>query len=380
LLLRDGAILGITPKVYAPSLQESQQSRWFSFENKVNPLPESIMLFGLDVPVGPIVFTDQVNGVSLALEVSTDLFHPISPGKLLALSGAHIILNCGSFPAQIGNEDKLLHAVTSVSKTCNCGYAVASCGVQESTGDHVYAGENMFAQLDEVIPSRNRFSKELNIQYFDMDYATIKHMQTRNHYEDLNSLAFSPQKVVLGKIKTVNVSKEGLLHFYRRTPYLPLNMDEYDRACEEVFNIQVAGLVKRLAHTHSSCSVLGISGGLDSTLALLVACEAAKVLGMSPTQVLTITMPGFGTSDQTYANALNIMKALGTDLREISIKDSVLSHFKDIGHDVNVHDVTYENVQARERTEILMNLANKEGGLVIGTGDLSELALGWCTY
>lgn len=379
-VIKEGVILGVTPKVYTPNIKESQQSRWFSFKNKLDTLPESINLLDFDIPVGPILFTDSITSVSFALEVSADLFQPVSPSTLLALSGANIILNCGSFSAQLGNEDKLLRGVSQLSEKCNCGYVVASCGVHESTGEQVYAGDTVFCQLGELATSENRFSRESSIQYYDMDYVSIQHAQGVAHTNDLNPLNFSPQNVVLGRLKTLNVETQKLSHKYEKNPYLPSDDQGRHKACGEIFNIQVAGLVKRLAHTNSSSAVLGVSGGLDSTLALLVAFEASKILGMSPKQVLTITMPGFGTSDQTYSNALNIMQALDTEMREISIKDAVLSHFNDIGHDPNKRDITYENSQARERTQILMDVSNQVSGLVVGTGDLSEIALGWCTY
>lgn len=379
-LIREGTILGITPKFYRPITKESQQSRWFTFGEDFVQQLETISLFGEEVPIGSIVFTDSINEVSFALEVSGDLFYPIPPSTLLTAQGANIILNCGSFPAQIGSKNKLINAVSSISERCQCGYVLASSGVDESTGDQVFAGESLFSELGVTTMKEDRFSRELSIQYFDMDYVSIKHAQCQIQQNAITSFPLFPQEVVLGKIKTVNIEKEGLLHKYEKNPYLPSDVVGRHKACEEIFNIQVAGLAKRMSHTRSASAVLGVSGGLDSTLALLVAFETIKVLKKENTDVLTITMPGFGTSDQTYSNALNIMKALGTQMKEISIKDSVLSHFKDINQNPELHDITYENSQARERTQILMDVSNQVSGLVVGTGDLSEIALGWCTY
>jgi NAD+ synthase (glutamine-hydrolysing) len=265
-----------------------------------------------------------------------------------------------------------------------CGYVYASSGVHESTTDLVFGGHNLLAENGNLLSESALFERESNITYGDLDFEMIKFERTYGQNFEESTSAYCSRiditRVPLAPIRLLDSVKDKLIRKYQRNPFIPSDPSKVDQRCREIFNIQAAGLAKRMEHTHSKKAVVGISGGLDSTLALLVCAETFKLIGKESKDIIAVTMPGFGTTGKTYNNAQTIMKLLGADVREIPIRDAVLQHFKDISHDPSQHDVTYENSQARERTQILMDVANQEGGLVVGTGDLSEVALGWSTY
>lgn len=381
--VQDGEIKGIVPKTFLPNAKEFYEERWFSSGFEISKSVSSIRLLGKDIPFGNMVFCDDAHDIKVGLEICEDLWAPISPGTLLALNGAHIILNPSASNEMVGKSDYRKALVTQQSAKNICGYVYASSSVYESTTDLVYGGDCIISENGVVLNSSQRFSRDNTIIYSDIDIDRLK-------FERIQGQTFGACTSIYGfrsRYQHIDISpfiiptyKDDLSRVYPKTPFVPSAQSSIDERCKEIFNIQSTGLAKRLEHTGTTKVIIGISGGLDSTLALLVCSETFKLLNIKPKNIITVTMPGFGTTNKTYTNAQSLMKLLGTDMQEISIKDSVLQHFKDIDHDPSQHDITYENSQARERTQILMDIANKEKGLVIGTGDLSEVALGWSTY
>jgi NAD+ synthase (glutamine-hydrolysing) len=332
-VLQGGRILGVVPKTNLPNNNEFYEKRWFASAKSTDVT--TVKIGGEEVPFGTdILFTDRK--FSFAIELCEDLWVPIPPSSQHAVHGADIIFNLSATNELIAKHHYLCQLIEQQSARCNSGYVYASSGFGESTTDVVYAGNGLIAENGKMIASSERFLLESQLVVSEIDVERLRADRMRN-----------------------------------------TNRNE---SCEEIFSIQVGGLAKRWQHTKAETLVLGISGGLDSTLALLVCVKTADKLGIDRKSIIGITMPGFGTTDRTYLNALNLMKSLGVSQKEISIKDACIQHFNDIGHDASLHDVTYENTQARERTQILMDIANKHNGIVIGTGDLSELALGWATY
>lgn len=381
--IEDGKIRGIVPKTFLPNAREFYEERWFVSGFEISKSITSVHLFGEDIPFGNMVFYDHKNDIKIGLEICEDLWAPVSPGTLLALNGAHIILNLSSSNEMVGKSEYRKSLVSQQSANSICGYVYSSSGVHESTTDLVFGGDCIISENGVVLDTSERFNRESTITYGDIDIDRLKfeRMQGQTFGTCTNIYGYRSryQHIHIHDINQLS-DEDTLRRTYPKTPFVPSNRSSIDEHCKEIFNIQSAGLAKRLEHTHTSKVVIGISGGLDSTLALLVCSETFKLLGIDSKNIIAITMPGFGTTNKTYTNAQSLMKQLGTTVREISIKDAVLQHFKDIGHDVDQHDVTYENSQARERTQILMDVANQESGLVIGTGDLSETALGWSTY
>ena len=327
------------------------------------------MPFGTD-----ILFSDRK--FSFAIELCEDLWVPIPPSSQHAVHGADIIFNLSATNELIAKHNYLRQLIEQQSARCNSGYVYASSGFGESTTDVVYAGNGLIAENGKMIASSERFLFESQLVVSEIDVERLRADRMRN-------TNFSNEKSDK-KYRIVNIEDAHFTNFelkrkFGKHPFVPA-MTHRNESCEEIFSIQVGGLAKRWQHTKAETLVLGISGGLDSTLALLVCVKTADKLGIDRKSIIGITMPGFGTTDRTYSNALNLMKSLGISQKEISIKDACIQHFNDIGHDASLHDVTYENTQARERTQILMDIANKHNGIVIGTGDLSELALGWATY
>lgn len=377
-VFQKGKILGVVPKSYLPNYKEFYEQRWFVSADAY-PNTMTVRLCGQVVPCSSQLLFDTPD-VCFGIEICEDVWAPVPPSSYLALQGAEVIFNLSADTENISKHQYLCSLLAQQSARCLSGYVFSSCGFGESTTDVVFAGNALIYENGSLLAKNDRFSfdEQLVISEIDVDrLRTERQMNTtfgasvRNHY----SAAFQ-------HIQTEFVSsKEG--EFTRTVephPFVPAGGKLLDERCEEIFSIQVAGLAKRLVHTSSKTVVVGISGGLDSTLALLVCVKTFDKLGLSREGIVGITMPGFGTTDRTYNNALDLMRSLGVTIKEISIKEACIQHFKDIGHDMSVHDVTYENGQARERTQILMDYANKVGGLVIGTGDLSELALGWATY
>ena len=344
-----GQVLGIVPKMYLTDHRESPEGRWFAAGNRLKSTQISAAELGLDdYPVfvgGGQIF--DVNGLKLGVEICEDLFVENSPSFEMAKRGAQIILNPAASVQLVGKQKFRRELVGEQSKICGCVYAFCSAGCTESTRDTVYSGHSLIAQNGKILAE--------NRELVDTDYLLCADVQVLPAAPSGERPAPQPK----------TISKQ------------PFDVSE--QACWEMFAIQAAGLAQRLGQL-STNAVIGVSGGLDSTLALLVAVEAMKRLGRPTTDVYAVTMPCFGTSDRTYQNALELMKLLGVSVKEVNIRKAVMQHFEDIGHDPNVRNTTYENAQARERTQILMDYAGVVGGIVVGTGDLSELALGWCTY
>ena len=376
-LLFKGRILGIVPKSYLPNYSEFYEKRWFtegvSITNRRIDLP-----FQKDIPFGTdLIFASDI--ATFGVEICEDLWVTIPPSSYLSLMGAHIIGNLSASNELVSKADYRRSLISNQSARSICSYIYSSSGVHESTTDLLFSGHLLISENGTLLNENERFQRDNEVIYSDVDLFRLK-------AERMKNLSFRDGSKFLNKVPTIinfefsDISINNFNRFVDKHPFVPSSQAERHLRCREIFNIQAASLAKRLEHTHSQKAVIGISGGLDSTLALLVIVKTFELLNLDKSNIVTITMPGFGTTDRTYNNALDLCRELGTDLREINIVKASLQHFEDIGHDKNIHDVTYENVQARERTQILMDIANKERGLLIGTGDLSELALGWCTY
>ena len=383
-LIQEGKIKGIVPKMFLPNYKEFYEARWFASGVRISERIKSVRLFGYDIPFGHLLFEDEENGFKIGIEVCEDLWVPITPGSYLALNGAHILLNPSASNETVAKSDYRRNLVAMESAKSICGYVYASSGVHESTTDLVFGGHDLIAENGAIISESTLFERNSTIVYGEIDYERIKFERSSGQNFEESTSAFGSQinytMVPLSPVRVLDTDQDTMIRTYQKNPFVPADPASVDQRCKEIFSIQSSGLAKRLEHTHSKKAVLGISGGLDSTLALLVCVETFKLIGKDSKDIVAVTMPGFGTTGKTYNNAQTIMKLLGVNMLEIPIRDAVIQHFKDIGHDPAKHDVTYENSQARERTQILMDLSNKEGGIVVGTGDLSEVALGWSTY
>lgn len=376
-LIFEGSILGIVPKSYIPNYSEFYEKRWFTegvsiIDKKVN-LP-----FQKDIPFGTnLIFTSGY--YKFGVEVCEDLWITIPPSSYLSLAGANIIGNLSASNELVGKKDYRKSLISNQSARCMCSYIYSSAGVHESTTDLLFSGHLVISENGSILEENSRFQRDNEVISSYVDIFKLNSERLKNlSFRDSSSFLQYSFKNINFTFKDTKINE--FTRYIDKHPFVPSNIHERDERCKEIFNIQSSALAKRLEHVGLKKAVIGISGGLDSTLALLVIAKTFKLLGIDNKNIITITMPGFGTTDRTYRNALTLCRELNCDLREINIVEASLQHFKDIGHDKNIHDVTYENVQARERTQILMDLANKEGGLLIGTGDLSELALGWCTY
>lgn len=382
-VIRNGEIIGVSPKTLIPNTGEFCEKRWFESGSSITGDIDEVMVLGSLVPFGNIIFKDEANDLTFAVEICRDLWAPLSPSTLLSLHGAQMIFNLSASNDFAGKGAKRRNIVTEQSEKCICAYVYASSGVHESTTDLVFSGHQLIAECGNILAENKRFERTSNMILADVDLGYIKFTRSKgNNLADCKNYFaknFDVGFVYIDPIKTLTFS-DKLIRQYAENPFLPENESAQKEYCEDVFNIQVAALAKRLEHIGVKKTVIGVSGGLDSTLALMVAARAHELLGLPISNIIAVTMPGFGTSDHTHDNAVTMMKLLGVDMREISIKSSVLQHFEDIGHDKDIHDLTYENAQARERTQILMDVAGMEGGLTLGTGDLSETALGWCTF
>ncbi|HPD00685.1 MAG TPA: NAD(+) synthase, partial [Acetivibrio sp.] len=354
------------------------EQRWFaSGKNAVN---NTVFLCGQEVPFGnDLLFEDAGENICFGVELCEDLWVPVPPSAYQTMAGALLIFNLSASNEVIGKYEYRKELVRQQSAKCLAGYVYTSSGINESTTDVVFGGHALICEDGTLLSESKRFESDEQLIFSDIDSQRLMNDRRKNtSFMELwneSSKSFRKVRVELPKYKT-----EGLMRYVAPHPFVPSNEKSRDERCSEIFSIQTAALQKRIKHTGLKHAVIGISGGLDSTLALLVTAKAIDNLGIPRKNIVAVTMPGFGTTDVTYSNAMELMKSMKVDIREIDIKAACIQHFKDIGHDPAVHDVTYENVQARERTQILMDIANKEGGLVIGTGDLSELALGWCTY
>ena len=377
-VIQKGKILGVVPKTYLPNYSEFYEKRWFAPATTLDG-ERKIRLCGQSVPMGANLLFDA-SDFCFGIELCEDVWAPVPPSSTLALAGADVIFNLSADTENIGKHQYLRSLLAQQSARCLCGYVFASCGFGESSTDVVFAGNALIYENGSLLASSSRFSFTRQLVMGELDIERLRGERQHNTtfascLRDNKSLQFITVSTEMVQPKDIELTRAIDAH-----PFVPAGDTLLDERCEEIFSIQVAGLAKRLVHTGCKTVVVGISGGLDSTLALLVCVKTFDKLGLSRDGIVGITMPGFGTTDRTYNNALSLMRSLRVTTREISIRESCIQHFKDIDHDMSVHNVTYENGQARERTQILMDYANKVGGLVIGTGDLSELALGWATY
>ncbi|MBQ2595033.1 MAG: NAD(+) synthase, partial [Bacteroidaceae bacterium] len=378
-VIQRGKILGLVPKTYLPNYKEFYEKRWFTSGSEI---PHgTIQICGQQVELHRHMLF-RTPTCTFAVEICEDLWAPVPPSSKLALMGADIIFNLSADNDVVGKINYLRQLVTGQSARLICGYVYSSCGYGESTQDVVFSGKGFICENGKILAEAERFSmkEQLIISEIDVERMRAERRANTTFAANAAMLTRDDEKGIF----TVETERVGAKEFTltRRVdahPFVPTGRD-LDERCREIFSIQTAGLAKRVQHTQAETVVVGISGGLDSTLALLVCVKTFDMLGMSRRGIVGITMPGFGTTDRTYTNAVNLMKLLGITIREISIRDAVTQHFADLGHDMSVHDVTYENSQARERTQILMDAANQTNGFVVGTGDLSEMALGWCTY
>ncbi len=377
-VLYKGKILGIVPKTHIPNYGEFYEKRWF--ESAFDLTVDTVNICGEAVPMGTdLLFkSSSFENFTFGVEICEDLWVPVPPSSYLAMSGANLIVNT-SASNEVATKNEYRHALISgQSARCICGYVYSSAGIYESTQDTVFSGHSIICENGHIVKDSSRFSLENELIYADIDLEHITSDRRKNtsFFSCVN--INEPVRTIYFDMPEDNETE--VERYINPSPFIPHNDEKLSHRCADIFAIQYTGLARRIMHTGAKTIVLGISGGLDSTLALLAAVKACDYLKIPRETVLGITMPGFGTTDRTYNNALNLMKSLGIRTKEISIKNAVIGHFEDIGHDINVHDVTYENSQARERTQILMDIANKENGFVVGTGDLSELALGWATY
>lgn len=370
--LQDGEILAFIPKRQIPSYAEFYEGRHFTSGNLA---PETFLYQEKEIPFGTdILFRiDAVQGLTVGCEICEDIWAPESPATAHTLAGATVIVNLSASNETVGKDDYRELLVKSASARQISAYIYSSAGEGESTQDMVFGGQNMIAENGKILAQATRF--ETGALYADLDIHRLAHERRRMS-------TYRGENVREHRMITVHMEEEETLveRRFSARPFVPNEARERDKRCEEIFAIQSHGLKKRLEHTGCRSAVLGISGGLDSTLALLVTAHAFDMLGLERNEITSVTMPCFGTTDRTYDNACRLTRLLGTTLREVDIKEAVNVHFRDIGQNGDCHDVTYENAQARERTQVLMDVANQTGGLVIGTGDMSELALGWATY
>ena len=377
-IIQKGQILGIVAKEYLPNYNEFYEKRWFA---SVQDLRTTELRFAgnqINLSFTPQIFV-TCDGVRFGVEICEDVWAPTPPSNHLALAGADIIFNLSASDELIGKHDYLCKLLAQQSARTITGYVYSSAGFGESTQDVVYGGNALIFENGHLLQSGPRFAMTPQMQVAQIDVERLR-TERRGNTTYVNAQRRMIGEDVIFKNAHSILPKDFVLERpVDAHPFIP-SPDMMEKSCEEILNIQVMGLAKRLVHTSCQKVVIGISGGLDSTLALLVCAMTFDKLGLDRSGIIGVTMPGFGTTDRTYTNAIKLMQSLRITIREISIAKSVTQHFEDIGHDISVHDTTYENSQARERTQILMDVSNQEGGLVIGTGDLSELALGWCTY
>ena len=391
-VMQKGEILGIVPKTYIPGYKEFYEERWFASGRNAESL--FVELFGKKVPFGTDLLFEAKGGssasskasdpftptVCFGIEICEDLWAPVPPSSYQAIAGATILFNLSASNEIIGKSDYRRDLVKQQSGKCIAGYIYTSSGVDESTTDVVYGGHSLIAENGGILAESERFLRKGHriISEIDVQKLLNDRIKDTSFMEGVPERSFRKIEFTLGASHTAR--SEALSRHIEQHPFVPSDEAARDMRCKEIFAIQTAGLAKRIVHTGVKNAVIGISGGLDSTLALIVTAKTFEMLGIPGKNITAVTMPGFGTTDATYENAIQLIQSFQAGFREIDIKQACLQHFEDIGHDPSIHDVTYENVQARERTQILMDIANKQGGLVIGTGDLSELALGWCTY
>ena len=376
LVISKGKILGIIPKSYIPNYSEFYERRWFTPASNIRD--NEINFLGRQIPIGTdLIFQDKTNpNVSFGIEICEDMWAPLSPSTNACLNGATMIFNLSASNEVIGKYEFRKDLIKINSAKNICAYIYSSAGIHESSTDLVFSGFSAIYENGSLLKENKRFNEDTNHIIMDIDINKIMNERMKNKsYTQINS------PIIYRKIDIeIKSNPKDLLRTYSKYPFVPEKAEKRKERCEEIINIVTSALAKRINHTGLKKCVIGMSGGLDSTLAFLFIIKTYQKLGISPDHLIAVTMPGFGTSKRTYENALSLMKSYQVTQKEIDIKEVTKIHLKDIGLDKTDRSVTYENAQARERTKILMDTANKEGGLVIGTGDLSELALGWCTY
>ena len=383
-IVSGGVLRGIVPKTFIPNYNEFYEYRWFSSSSDLTVDTVSMKELGLRgdycVPVGKDLIFTIGDGAKLGAEICEDLWTPLPPSTLACLNGAEVIVNLSASNETVGKREYRRNLVKNQSSRCNCVYAYCSSGSTESTTDVVFSGHSMITQDGYMLAENQNLIDTDYMIVQDADLGAIRAERKRNKsVRDCTSVygVMEPMRYV--DCECQSLRSDGALYQVEKMPFVPQSQGDRRERCMDIFQIQVSGLKRRLEAIGTN-AVIGVSGGLDSTLALLVTAEAMRQLGRPATDVHGLTMPCFGTTDRTYRNALRLMEKLGISQKEINIRQSVLAHFRDIGHDPQVTDGTYENAQARERTQVLMDYASIVNGIVIGTGDLSELALGWCTY
>lgn len=371
--VHDGEVLGLTTKTFLPNYDEFFEMRYF----QPGPITADLVEFdGKKVPFGPQILFEcrEIKDLVVAAEICEDVWAPVTPSVQAAIQGATIIANCSASDETIGKESYRRDLIKGQSVKLISGYVYASAGYGESTTDLVFSGHNIIAEKGTILAESERFRN--GIIYSEIDIKRLAWERRRNTTFQMSHFPYETARVKF----SLKMEDTRLTRKLSQTPFVPNTEEERRMQCGETLMIQAMGLKKRLDHTNCRSAVIGISGGLDSTLALLVTAKAFDLLGIDRKNIQTVTMPCFGTTGRTYRNARLLSEKIGTTFRDINIKDAVEMHLKDIGHNMDNHDITYENAQARERTQILMDIANQSGGMVIGTGDMSELALGWATY
>ena len=376
-VVQRGRLLGVIPKSYLPNYKEFYEKRWFTSGMDIEN--DMLRICGQAVPMGCRMLF-QTPSCCFGVELCEDVWSVIPPSSELALQGAEIIFNLSADTEVVGKHAYLCSLLSQQSARCLAGYVFSSCGFGESSQDVVFAGNALIYENGDLLASNGRFGMDNQLVISDVDVEKLRAERRQNTTFSTNMSHLPTVREVLRVDTELLVAKEGaFMRSVNPHPFVPKGA-ALDERCEDIFSIQTAGLAKRVQHTQAETVVLGISGGLDSTLALLVCVRTFDLLGLSRKGIIGVTMPGFGTTNRTYTNAISLMEALGVTVREIDIKKACLQHFEDIAHNPEIHNVVYENGQARERTQILMDIANQMNGLVVGTGDLSELALGWATY
>ena len=373
-VINNGKILGIVPKTYIPNYNEFYEMRWFKSSTDLKV--KEINLLNENVPIGvDLIFTNKLNDeLKFGVEICEDVWSLYPKSNDYASKGANIIFNLSASNEITGKYDFRKELVKMQSIKTISGYVYASSGINESSTDLLFSGASLIYENGKLLGENSRFDFNSNLIYSDIDIKKLINDRRKN------TSFISNNNKEYRNVYFVTSKNNSISRKYSKYPFVPLNEEKREERCREIINIQSSARAKRLKHTNIKKCVIGVSGGLDSTLAFLVIKKAFEKLNIDNKNIIAVTMPGFGTTNRTYENAISLIKINNATLMEIDIKKSCLVHYSDIGQDINNHDITYENAQARERTKILMDIANKENALVIGTGDLSELALGWCTY
>ncbi len=376
-VIQSGTVLAVIPKTYLPNYSEYYEKRWFASGDKA--VSGTVKIGGNDVPFGKALIKAS-DDVTLGVEICEDLWVPVSPSEEMCFNGANLIVNLSASNEAVTKNDYRLSIIKAMSAKCFCAYAYASAGFGESTTDLVFSGACSIVENGALLSEGERFSPDGSVctAYIDIEKLNAERIKNGSFSDNAEKFRSYEYHIIETDIEQLDYS--DIEREFNPLPFVPADNAEKDARCREILNIQSCGLAKRLQHTNQQKVVVGISGGLDSTLALLVSKRAMDILNLPYENIICITMPGFGTTDLTYTNAVSLIKSIGGTFIEIDIKPACILHMQDIAHDISIHDITYENTQARERTQILMDMANEHGALLVGTGDLSELALGWCTY